>query len=58
LCQEVGKTLGGKWIKNSKKREIKIPNENKYVFTPTKYSYFKHVERLKVWKKMGEKEES
>jgi hypothetical protein len=39
-------------------RRIEIPNENKYFFTPTKHSYSKEVERLKMWKKMGEQEEA
>jgi hypothetical protein len=37
-------------------RGIKIPNEDRYFFTPTKHSYSKQVERMEMWKKMGEKE--
>jgi len=39
-------------------RKIKILDENKFFFTPTKHSYSKEVKRLKMWKKMGEQEEA
>jgi len=37
-------------------RQINIPNEDKYFFTPTKQSYSKQVESMEMRKKMGEKE--
>jgi len=35
------------------KRGIQIPYENKYFFTLILKSYYKQVERLDVWKQMG-----
>ncbi len=37
---------------------IKILDENKYFFTPTKRSYFKQVERLEASKQIGNKEQA
>ncbi len=38
-------------------RGIRIPNDKRMFFTPTKQSYSKHVEKIDMWKKMGEGEE-
>jgi len=40
--------------KTLKHKRIKIPNVIKLVFTPTKQSYSKQVEIIKMWKKVGE----
>ncbi len=42
--------------KDFSKRGIKIPNEDRYFFTPTKQSYSRQVERIEMWKKMGGKQ--
>ncbi len=39
-------------------RGIKILNERKLFFIPTKQNYSKHVERIEMWKKTGEREEA
>jgi hypothetical protein len=39
-------------------RGIKILNERRLFFIPTKHNYSKHVERVEMWKKMGEGEEA
>ncbi len=36
-------------------RGIKISNEIRLFFTPTKQSYSKLVEKIETWKKMGKK---
>jgi hypothetical protein len=39
-------------------RGIRIPNDRRLFFTPTKQSYSKQVERIEMWKKMGKGEET
>jgi hypothetical protein len=44
--------------KTLKHKRIRIPNEIKLVIIPTKQSYSKQVEIIKMWKKVGEGEET
>jgi hypothetical protein len=41
-----------------KHKRIRIPNVIKLVFTPTKQSYPKQTKIIKMWKKVGEGEET
>jgi hypothetical protein len=41
-----------------KHKRIRISNVIKLVFTPTKQSYSRQVEIIKMWKKVGEGEET
>jgi len=40
--------------KHFRTKRIRIPNERRLFFTPTKHNYSKQVERTEMWKKMGE----
>ncbi len=42
--------------KNAEQRGIRILNDIRMFFTPTKQIYSKYVERINMWKKMGEGE--
>jgi hypothetical protein len=44
--------------KTSEERGIRIQDVTKLFFTLTKQSYSKHVERIEMWKKMGEGEQA
>ncbi len=44
--------------KTLKHIRIRIPNVTRFFFIPTKQSYSKQVEIIKMWKKMGEGEET
>ncbi len=44
--------------KTLKHKRIRIKNMIKLVFIPTKQSYSKQVEIIKMWKKVGEGEET
>jgi hypothetical protein len=43
--------------KTLEQRGISIPDDRRMFFTPTKQSYSKHVEKINMWKKMGEGKE-
>jgi hypothetical protein len=44
--------------KTLEQRGIRIPNVTRLFFTPTKQSYSKHVEIIKMWKNMGDSEQT
>ncbi len=44
--------------KTLKHKRIRIPNVTRFFFIPTKQSYSKQVEIIKMWKKMGEGKET